>query len=313
MQRALVVGSVYSRPMIQGLRFVSPLGLSSFGAILALALTIPAVASAAPKGKGGKDKDAKVEEPAAEEPAASEASNDESESESKAAGDGKAKASVSTSGAAASGSASSGGKKGAPMKGRFGFGAMRTVSGLNGLFGRYYVANRFTIGLDAGFATFSHRETDDNGEFSRTRTVGAFAIGPELFFWPVQGDRSHQVHADFGVGARMLTYVGFLGLNEEEQSNTLDTPVEIDIEIPAAVQVFIGSRVSINPEFGVAVRIIPGSREPDGNGDFDMNPGTGIGQRLGTTNGPGLGFEVGNHAGFFMGIGVGYYFGKLKG
>ena len=294
---------------------MSPLGLSSFGAILALALTIPAEASAAPKGKG-KDKDAKVEEPAAEAPAASEASetSDESESESKseskAAGDGKARASVSTSGAGASGS--SGGRKGAPMKGRFGFGAMRTVSGLNGLFGRYYVANRFTIGLDAGFATFTHRETDDNGEFSRTRTVGAFAVGPELFFWPVQGDRSQQVHADFGVGARLLTYVGFLGLNEEEQSNTLDTPVEIDIEIPAAVQVFIGSRVSINPEFGVAVRIIPGSREPDGNGDFDMNPGTGIGQRLGTTNGPGLGFEVGNHAGFFMGIGVGYYFGKLR-
>jgi len=67
--------------------------------------------------------------------------------------------------------------------------------------------------------------------------------------------------------------------------------------------------VSVNPEFGIALRIVPGNREPDGNGDADQNPGTGVGARLGTTNGPGLGFEFGNHAGFFMGIGVGYYFG----
>jgi hypothetical protein len=292
--------------MNQGSRFVSPLGCSMLGAILACALA-PAEASAAPR---GKDKDAKVEEPAASEPAATSEPATTSEP-SDDASKGEASASVSTSGATA-GAGGAAGKKGAPMKGRFGFGAMRTVSGLNGLFGRYYLGNRFTLGLDAGFATFSHRETDDNGEFSRTRTVGAFAIGPEVFFWPVQGDRSQQVHADFGVGARALTYVGFLGLNEEEQSNTLDTPVEIDVEIPAAVQVFIGPRVSINPEFGFVVRIIPGSREPDENGDFDMNPGTGIGQRLGTTNGPGLGFELGSHSGFFMGIGVGYYFGKLK-
>jgi hypothetical protein len=291
------------------------LGPLSLGAIVACALMAPAVASAAPKGKG---KDAKAEEPKAEEPAASDeatASNDASESEADPAGDGSggASASVSTSSAAAGGGGKAAGAgKGAPMKGRFGFGALRTVSGLNGLFGRYYLANRITLGLDAGFATFSHRDTDDNGEFTRTRTVGAFAVGPEVLFWPVQGDRDAQVHADFGVGARALTYVGFLGLTEEEQSNTLDTPVEIDVEIPAAVQVFIGPRVSINPEFGFVVRIIPGSREPDPNGDFDMNPGTGIGQRLGTTNGPGLGFEVGSHAGFFMGIGVGYYFGKLK-
>lgn len=302
---------------------MSPLGLLSLGAILACVLTAPTEASAAPKGKSGKGKDAKVDAPASDAGESGESSDGASDSSESDAGDasdgdgdgggGEASASVSTSGATASGGGKAArGGKGAAMKGRFGFGAMRTVSGLNGLFGRYYLANRFTLGLTAGFATFAHRETDDNGEFGRTRTVGAFAVGPEVLFWPVQGDRSQQVHADFGVGARVLTYVGFLGLPEEEQSNTLDTPVEIDVEIPAAVQVFIGPRVSINPEFGFAIRIIPGSREPDQNGDFDMNPGTGIGQRLGTTNGPGLGFELGNHAGFFMGIGVGYYFGKLK-
>jgi hypothetical protein len=270
-------------------------------------LAAPAVASAAPKGKDDKsDKNDKGK--------ASEDDDDaKSDDDASDGGGGEASAAVGTSGASASGGGKGNlGKKGAPMKGRFGFGAMRTVSGLNGLYGRYYLANRLTLGLAFGVATFSHRDTDDNGEFSRKRTVGAFAVGPEVFFWPVQGPRDQQVHADFGVGARVLTYVGFLGLSEEEESNTLDTPVEIDIEIPAAIQVFIGPRVSINPEFGMVVRIIPGSREPDENGDFDMNPGTGIGQRLGTTSGPGLGFELGSHAGFFMGIGVGYYFGKLR-
>jgi hypothetical protein len=307
--------------MIQGRRFVSWLGPQSYrwscGAALACALSVPAVASAAPKGDKGKKSDAAEKSDASETTDASDGDGDGDATETSdgdaSNGGGEASASVSTSGGAASASGKGGkSKKGEPMKGRFGFGAMRTVSGLNGLYGRYYLSNRLTLGLTAGVATFSHRDTDDNGEFSRTRTVGAFAVGPEVFFWPVQGPRDQQVHADFGVGARVLTYVGFLGLSEEEQSNTLDTPVEIDIEIPAAIQVFIGPRVSINPEFGFVVRIIPGSREPDENGDFDMNPGTGIGQRLGTTSGPGLGFELGSHAGLFMGIGVGYYFGKLK-
>ncbi|MEM9453248.1 MAG: hypothetical protein AAGF11_03660 [Myxococcota bacterium] len=226
--------------------------------------------------------------------------------------EGEADASVSSRGVTGSAGGKGKKKKGQPMKGRFGVGALRTISGLNALYGRYYVANRFTIGLTAGFATFSHRETDDTGEFGRTRTVGAVAVGPEAFFWPVQGRRSQQVHADFGIGARVVTYVGFLGIPREERSNTLDTPVEIDVEIPAKIQLFIGRRVSINPEFGLALRIIPGSREADQNGDSDLNPGTGAGSRLGTEDGPGFGFEVGNHAGFFMGIGVGYYFGKLR-
>lgn len=301
-------------------RFVSWLGPLSYRwphnwsyrwsccAALACALAAPSVASAAPKGKRGDTSSKKddASEQATDEESASESEEDAGSSDD--GGDAEASASVSGSGV----TASAGGKKGAPMKGRFGFGAMRTVSGLNALYGRYYLGNRFTLGLGAGFATFSHRDTDDNGEFNRTRTVGAFAVGPEAFFWPVQGKRDQQVHADFGIGVRALTYVGFLGLTEQERSETLDTPVEIDVEIPAKILLFIGPRVSVNPEFGVVIRVIPGSREPDGNGDSDQNPGTGIGERLGTSNGPGLGFEVGNHAGFFMGIGVGYWFGKLR-
>ncbi|MEM7153782.1 MAG: hypothetical protein AAF799_13120 [Myxococcota bacterium] len=195
------------------------------------------------------------------------------------------------------------------MRHRVGFGAMRSLSGLNGLFVRYYVGHRFTLGLAGGFATFGHRESDDVGEFRRTNTVGALAVGPSVFFWAAQGPRDQQVHADFGIGLRILTYVGFRELEENER--TFNTPLEVDIEIPAAVQIFIGRRVSINPEFGLVFRAIPGNREPDQNGESDANPGTGIAERLGATNGPGQGFELGNHAGLFMGIGVGYYFGRL--
>lgn len=298
--------AVYSAPMRIRSSFVPWLGPLACSAMLACALLAPASAQAAPDGddaaqkkkskkkKGNKKKSKKKEQ-----------SDDGGEDES----DDDVSASVSTSGASASGG---NGKKGAPMKGRFGLGALRTLSGLNALYGHYYVANRLTLGLVAGVATFSHRETDDSGEFNRTRTVGAVAIGPELFFWPVQGPRDQQVHADFGLGGRLNTYVGFLGIPRDERSNTLDTPVEIDLELGAKIQLFVGRRVSVSPEFGLAVRMIPGSREADENGDSDLNPGSGIGSRLGTEDGPGLGFEVGNHAGFFMGIGVGYYFGKLR-
>jgi len=199
----------------------------------------------------------------------------------------------------------------ASMRGRVGFGAMRTVAGLNGLFVRGFVANRFTLGVHAGVATFSHRDTDEDGEFGRMRTVGRVGVGPEFFAWPVQGDRNQSIHADVGIGLRLTAYVGFLGRLEEERGETLDTPLEIDVEVPVAMQLFVGRRVALLPEFGIVFRIIPGRREPDQNGEFDMNPGTGAGSRLGTTDGPGFGFELGDHAGLFMGIGVAYFFGRL--
>lgn len=254
-----------------------------------------------------------------EEAASDDAADEDAEPESKPAPSAKANVSASSSGTSTSASGTSSRSKRrrdrpapAQMKNRVGFGAMRTLAGLNGLMLRWYAANRFTLGINAGVATFSHRDTDEDGEFNRIRTVGAVGVGPEFFFWPAQGDRSQQVHADFGVGLRLTTYVGFLGNLEEEQSNTLDTPLEVDIEVPAGLQLFIGKRVAVLPEFGVAFRIIPGNREPDQNGEFDQNPGRGIGSRRGTTDGPGFGFELGDHAGLFFGIGFAYFFGQLR-
>ena len=104
--------------------------------------------------------------------------------------------------------------------------------------------------------------------------------------------------------------MGFTGINDDDATDTLNDPIEIDIELPLTTQLFIGKHVAIAPEFGFAVRIIPGSREPDEEGNADGNPGTGVGSRLGTTDGPGVGFELGSTSGVFLGLNVGYYFGK---
>lgn len=282
------------------------LALSSV-ALIATSLA-PSDAIAAPKGKSkSKAKDEAAKSEGAEAGDEAEAKAD-AEVELDLDADPNVEASASdeaVEGGAAAGAEASG------MKGRVGLMGTRTVSGLNGISVRYYVVDKLTIGLTTGAAIFTHKEPDDNGEFKQNNTVGLFGIGPSVFYWPYQGPRSATVHADFGVGVRTLVYLGFTGANEDDAEDTLNDPIEIDVEIPLSTQLWVGRRVSIAPEFGVAFRIIPGTREPDDNGDFDMNPGSGVGSRLGTTDGPGLGFELGNTAGLFMGLHVGYWFGKL--
>lgn len=221
-------------------------------------------------------------------------------------------AETATAEASKGGSSSRAERRAAPMRGRVGLGALRTVSGLNALMVRGYVINRLSLGWVTGVATFSHRDTNEDGDYERVRTVGRLGLGPEVFAWLVQGDRAHQVHADVGIGARVTAFIGFRGDLEEDQEDTLNNPLEVDLEIPIALQLFIGPRVAIMPEFGVVFRFVPGQREPDENGESDENPGTGAAARLGAEPGPGFGFELGDHAGLFMGIGVGYFFGKLR-
>lgn len=194
------------------------------------------------------------------------------------------------------------------MKGRVGLGGTRSLSGVNAISLRYYPIDKLSIGALIGFATFSHKEAGDDGDFSDTRTVGLLGAGAQLFYWPVQGSRAKYVSADFGFGARGVVYVGF-GAEDDENAETREGPLEIDIEIPITTHVFIGDSVAITPEFGFVARIIPGSREPDEQDNADTNPGSGVGERLGTTNGPGLGFELGEHGGVFFGLSITYFFG----
>lgn len=196
------------------------------------------------------------------------------------------------------------------MKGRVGLGGTRSLSGVNALSLRYYVADKFSLGALIGLATFTHREPDDNGDYSQKRTVGLLGAGLQAFYWPVQMSRQKYISADFGFGARGVVYVGFQP--GDENPDTLDRPLEIDIEIPITTAVFIGDSVAITPEFGFVARIIPGNREPDEQDNSDSNPGSGVGERLGSSNGPGLGFELGEHGGVFFGLSITYFFGADK-
>ncbi|MCA9700231.1 MAG: hypothetical protein KC431_22085, partial [Myxococcales bacterium] len=200
---------------------------------------------------------------------------------------------------------------GSGMKGRFGLGGTRSLSGINAISARYYVADKLSIGALVGVATYSYKEPDDNGDYNKTRTVGLLGSGVQMFYWPVQGDRSKYISADFGVGFRGLVYVGF-GADDDENPETLEGPLEIDVEVPLTTHIFIGDSVAITPEFGLAVRIVPGNREPDQQDNSDTNPGSGAGSRLGGTDGPGLGFELGNHGGVFFGLSITYFFGGKK-
>jgi hypothetical protein len=200
---------------------------------------------------------------------------------------------------------------GSGMKGRVGLGGIRTLSGVNGLVLNLYPIDKLSLGAVVGFGTFSHREADDNGDYNQRRTVGLLGAGLHAFYWPVQGNRSKVVFADFGFGARGVVYVGFQP--GDENPDTLDRPLEIDIEVPITTMIWIGDSVAITPEFGFVARIIPGNREPDEQDNSDTNPGSGVGERFGTTNGPGLGFEIGQHGGVFFGLSISYFFGADKG
>jgi hypothetical protein len=211
----------------------------------------------------------------------------------------------------ASGRSSSAMTSSGTMHKRKGFGAIRTLSAANGLWGEYFVSPTLSLGLIAGVATFAHRETDENGEFKKKKIVGMLSAGPSVMVWParLQADRAQSVYADVGVGGRALVYWGFRG-DDGDDSNTLDTPLELDLEVPIALRIWFGANACITPEFGLVARWVPGSREPDQNGDFDKNPGSGVGERLGTSNGPGLGLELGNHTGLFFGLSLGYFYGR---
>jgi hypothetical protein len=263
------------------------------------ALALPASAQAAPAKSKGKAKQPEAEadaEIAAPEPEPEPEPEPDPEPEI----DSSASADLDGAGGSAAGS----------MKGRVGLGGTRSLSGVNGLSLRYFAAPKFSIGALVGFATFSHKEPDDNGDYQQTRTVGLLGAGLQAFYWPVMGSREKYISADFGFGARGVVYVGF-GPGDENP-DTLDRPLEIDIEVPITTSVFIGDSVAITPEFGFVARIIPGNREPDEQDNSDSNPGSGVGDRLGSTNGPGLGFELGEHGGVFFGLSITYFFGADK-
>ncbi len=200
-----------------------------------------------------------------------------------------------------------------PFKGRFGIGAIRTVSGLNGINFRYFITDKFAIGGNLGVALFTYRENDPDStdicpgadcDLENTRTVAALAVSLEALYYARLGKATGQLpfRADFGLGGRF----GFQAIvNHTDIADNLDDPTELHVELPLIVQLMFGENFALAPEFGVDFRIVPGSRA-----DGDTNPGSGRPGSIppGAANGPGFGFNLGNGVGLFGGASMSYYF-----
>ncbi len=223
-------------------------------------------------------------------------------------------ASVSTDG----GFSGSAGAGEGDLRGRFGIGAIRTLSGLTGINARYFVLDKLSVGVNLGVGTWTYKENDptttdmcpgDDCVLEETRTVASLATGVEALYFLQLGNPAGQLpfRADFGVGGR-FTY--FQGVNAADIEDNLDDFTEFDIEIPAVVQLRFGDHFVLSPEFGINFVIVPGSRE---NGDANIGtgkPDTVIAPNDGTGpySGPGFGFRITNGIGLFGGASLHYYF-----
>nr|MCH9684810.1 hypothetical protein [Deltaproteobacteria bacterium] len=152
-------------------------------------------------------------------------------------------ASVSTTSVAASGSAD-----GSGLQGTFGIGAIRTLSGLTGVNARYFVLDKLSVGLNVGVGTFTFAENDPAStdmcpgpdcRFEDNRTVATYGLGLEGLYFLKQGNPAGSLpfRADFGIGGR-LTY--FQTINTADVEDNLDDNTELDIEIPAVIQLRFG-------------------------------------------------------------------------
>lgn len=203
------------------------------------------------------------------------------------------------------------------LQGRFGLGAIRTLSGLTGVNARYFILDKLALGLSVGVGTWTFRENDPDTmdvcpgadcELEDTRTIATLGMGLEALYFVQLGRPAGQLpfYADFGVGGR---FVYFQGINAFDD-DTLDDPTEFDIEIPAVVQLRFGEHFVLAPEFGFNFIIVPGSRA-----ESDLNPGTGKPDTViapndstGPFSGPGFGFRITDGVGLFGGASLHYYF-----
>lgn len=194
------------------------------------------------------------------------------------------------------------------MRNRIGLGAMRTLGGANALRVSWYAIDKLSVSALIGFATYTQEAQDDNGDYTKKETYGLLAAGGDVLYWPVQGDRSRSVYADFGVGLRTTVFTG-IRPPPDEDTGRRTKPMEVNVEIPVSLPIWFGQNVTVTPEFGFTARIVPGSVEPDTNGNVDQNEGQGTAERLGATNAPGWGVELGDNGGLFFGLSFAYVFG----
>ena len=200
-----------------------------------------------------------------------------------------------------------------PFKRRFSLGVIRTIAGLNGLNARFFVSDKFAIGLNLGVALAAYKDDPEDpadcpGEdcnLQNTRTVARLGSSIEALYYAKLGREAGQLpfRADFALGGRF----GVIGLvNASDIADNLDDPTEIHIEIPLIINLMFGNHFALAPEFGMDFLIIPGSRE-----DGDSNPGFAGNPTLvsaDATSGPAFGWQITPGVGLFAGASMHYIF-----
>ncbi len=305
------------RPLLQGSRIrgrrigLTVAGTLAASVVLATPASAASVEDAKPKASAAKadseaegdaasDVDAQEEELAkSTEP---EDDEDGPEPEASPEDDGAAMMPDAAAGGAGKKAASNG------MRNRIGLGAMRTLGGANALRVSWYAIDKLSVSALIGFATYTQEAQDADGDYTKKETYGLLAAGGDVLYWPVQGDRSRSVYADFGVGLRTTVFTG-IRPPPDEDTGRRTKPMEVNVEIPVSLPIWFGQNVTVTPEFGFTARIVPGSIEPDTNGNADENEGQGTAERLGAANAPGWGVELGDNGGLFFGLSFAYVFG----
>lgn len=152
---------------------------------------------------------------------------------------------------------------GKDMKGRFGLGAQRTLSGASELHARWFLLERLSLGFGTGM--WFHTDDFDNDDDRDPRS--AFSISPSVFGWFLRTKETGPVAANLGIGGRFTMVI------HNGNNNTVVEPI---MEVPLTVEVYVGQHFAIAPEAGVAFRINSGGDDEAFTNTINAGSGSAI-------------------------------------
>ncbi|TPV92438.1 MAG: hypothetical protein B7733_25740 [Myxococcales bacterium FL481] len=150
---------------------------------------------------------------------------------------------------------------GKDMAGRMGVGAQRTLAGASELSFKWFIIQRLSLGFGAGMVLDADDVDDDRVRQS------TFSFSPSVFGWFLRTKEVGPVAASLGLGVRPSMII---------HNGNDTTVVEPVLEVPLAVEVYVGEHFAIQPEAGVTFRI-----NSNGNRDrFSNTIGAGSGAAI---------------------------------
>jgi hypothetical protein len=156
-----------------------------------------------------------------------------------------------------------------PMEGRFGVGLERTLGGATGLALRFFPSDAFALVATAGVDIVL---ADKDGDTEVSAGVAA-SVGGMFHF-------SRSEHAHIAVGARLTLGYRSLDAFQLIDPTATSTDIDIAIELPIALEVWISSHFSLTVATGILIDFVPASGAQlrgDGAGSQAPNGGLGIG------------------------------------